>query len=280
MTGPPRRYWEEMTTQEVAAWAGPESIAILPVGAIEQHGPHLPLGVDSAIAAAVVKHAVAIMAPSLPAVVLPQMPLGYSREHGGFAGTLSLSAETLAAVWREIGGALARTGVRKLVLLNGHGGNPPVMDIVARDLRAAHDMIVVVVSWLALGLPDDLCGGLFTDEEVEHGIHGGAVETSAMLYLQPDLVQMDKAQAFASLTQDMAKTNQVLTMEGPIRWGWMAQDLNEMGVAGNAKAADAAAGRQVIDHAAQRLVGLLEELDRLPLSTLRAAPTALPGRQN
>ena len=228
MTAPPRRYWEEMTTEEVAAWAGPESIAILPVGAIEQHGPHLPLGVDSTIAAAVVSHAVAKMAPSLPAVVLPQMPLGYSREHGGFAGTLSLSAETLAAVWRETGGGLARAGVRKLVLLNGHGGNPPVMDMVARDLRAAHNMIVLIVSWLALGLPD----GLFTDEEVEHGIHGGAVETSAMLYLQPDLVQMDKAEAFASLTREMAESNEVLTMEGPIRWGWMAQDLNPRGVAG------------------------------------------------
>ncbi len=271
MTAPPRRYWQEMTTEEVAAWAGPESIAILPVGAIEQHGPHLPLGVDAAIAAAVVDHAVAKMAADLPAVVLPQMPLGYSREHGDFAGTLSLSAETLAAVWRETGAGLARTGIRKLVLLNGHGGNPPVMDIVARDLRAAHDMMVVVVSWFALGLPD----GLFSAGEVEHGIHGGAVETSAMLYLQPDLVQMDKAQDFGSMTREMAEAHQVLTMEGPIRWAWMAQDLNPAGVAGNAKAGNAAAGRRVIDHAADRLVRLLEELHRLPLSRLRAGPAKL-----
>lgn len=271
MTAPPRRYWEEMTTEEVAAWAGPESIAILPVGAIEQHGPHLPLAVDAAIARGVVDHAVALMPAELPAVVLPQIPLGYSREHGDFAGTLSLSAETLAALWREIGSAVARAGVRKLVLLNGHGGNPPVMDIVARDLRAAHDMVVVVASWFSLGLPE----GLFSGDEISHGIHGGAVETSAMLYLHRDLVQMDKAENFASLTRDMAEENQVLRVEGPIRWGWMAQDLNPMGVAGDARAGDAGAGRKVIEHAAARLVTLLEELDRMPLSTLRAGP--MPG---
>ncbi len=268
MTGPPRRYWEEMTSEEVAGWAGPESIAILPVGAIEQHGPHLPLAVDAAIVRGVVRHAVALMPAGLPAVVLPEMPMGYSREHSGFAGTLSLSAEVLAALWREIGAGVARAGVRKLVLLNGHGGNPPVMDIVARDLRAAHDMVVVVASWFALGLPE----GLFSDDEISHGIHGGAVETSAMLYLRPELVQMEKADAFASLTREMAAANQVLAVEGPIRWGWMAQDLNPMGVAGDAKAANEAAGEKIIDHAARRFVTLLEELDRLPLAVLRAGP--------
>ncbi len=268
MTAPPRRYWAEMTTDEVAGWAGSQSIAILPVGAIEQHGPHLPLAVDATIADAVVRHAVALMPATLPAVVLPQMPLGYSREHEGFAGTLSLSAATLTGLWLEIGASVARTGVRKLVLLNGHGGNPPVMDIVARELRAAHDMLVVVASWFSLGLPD----GLFTADEIQHGIHGGAVETSVMLYLHPELVQVEKAGDFDSQNRTMTAANDVLALEGPIRCGWMAQDLNPQGVAGAAGAADAVAGQRVVEHAAGRLITLLEEVNRLPLETLKAGP--------
>ena len=264
MRAPPSRLWAAMTSPELAAWtaAEPGAIAVLPVGAIEQHGPHLPVAVDAVIADGVVAAAVARMPDSLPAVVLPALTVSYSREHEGFAGTLSLTPETFLRVVMELGDNVAAAGVKKLVMLNGHGGNPPVLDIAARELRAAHGMLAVVASWYRLGLPD----GLFPADEVRHGIHGGAVETAVMMHLAPGSVREDKVAQFASLTAKLAADNEVLSATENVRFGWLAEDLNGSGAAGDATlaaaAGGAAAGRAAVEHAASRLVTLLEEVDR------------------
>ena len=123
---------------------------------------------------------------------MPPVPYGKSVEHDDFAGTVSLSAATLQAVWTDIGESVNRAGVKKLILFNSHGGQPQIMDVVARDLRKRLGMLVVTCNWFSFGLPD----GLFEENEIKHGIHGGDVETSVMLHLHPELVDMSRAENF------------------------------------------------------------------------------------
>jgi creatinine amidohydrolase len=247
MTGLPRRCWQDMTTREFAALDAARVIALLPVGAIEQHGPHLPVAVDACINQGIVRRALELLPAAVPVTVLPMQPVGKSDEHLAFPGTLTLSAGTLARVWTELGEAVARAGIKKLLLFNSHGGQPQVMEIVARDLRVRLGMTVVAYSWFAGGQP----GGLVPDEEVRHGIHAGAIETSMMLHLRPDLVQMEHAADFVPLMRELADEGyRRLSPTGPGRLAWQAQDLHPSGACGDATNADAERGRALVDHAA------------------------------
>ena len=261
----PKRYWQDMTTAEFAALDAENTIAILPVAAIEQHGPHLPVYVDACINKGVVERMLELAPAELPVTVLPAMPVGKSNEHIAFPGTLTLGAETLTRLWTEIGESVARTGVRKLVLFNSHGGQPQIMDIVARDLRVRLEMFVVTVSTYSLGRP----AGLFPEQELTHGIHGGSVETSMMLHLRPDLVQMDQAKNFVPASIAMEAEYDYLRPEGRVGFGWQTQDINEDGACGNALDADAARGQALVDHAAAAFVDLLQEIARYPLANLK-----------
>ena len=266
MTRLPRRLWQDMTTEEFGGLDAERAVAVLPVGAIEQHGPHLPVCVDACINQGILAQALELLPEDLPVVVLPMLPVGKSDEHIAFAGTLTLSAETLIRVWTEVGESVGRAGVRKLVLFNSHGGQPQVAEIVARDLRVRMGMMVVAYSWFATGVPP----GLFPEEEIRHGIHAGAVETSMMLYLRPDLVQMDKALTSTPLTTEMARDYARLSPTGPARLAWMAQDLHPSGVCGDAVNADPERGRQLVEDAARALAEVLSEVERFPLEKLRS----------
>lgn len=264
--GKPRPLWHEMTTEEIAALDGERVIAVLPVAAIEQHGPHLPLSVDAAINAGILDRVRALLPDDLPATFLPMMPVGKSNEHAAFPGTLTLSAETTIRLWTEIGESVARAGIRKLVLFNSHGGQPQIMDIVATDLRARLEMLVVTANYWKLGLPT----GLFPDSELKHGIHGGSVETSLMLHLAPELVRAERRQDFASISSAMERDYiHLAPTGGGIGFGWQTQDLNPQGACGNALDADAERGRRILDTVAERFIALLREIDRFPLSALR-----------
>jgi creatinine amidohydrolase len=263
-----RRNWVEMTTRDFQLTDMSRAIAVLPVAAIEQHGPHLPVEVDTAINRGVVERAKALLPDDLPVTFLPAMPIGKSNEHISYPGTLTLSAETLIRLWYEIGESVSRAGVRKLVLLNSHGGQPQIADIVARDLRVKRDMLVVIASTYALGLPP----GLFPESELKHGIHGGSVETSIMMHLHPDLVRRDELADFRPLSLDMEGDYEILTPEGKVGFGWETQDLSLPGACGNATDADAERGAMLVEHTAQRFVKLLGEIDRFPLDALRQGP--------
>ncbi|MDR7481947.1 MAG: creatininase family protein [Armatimonadota bacterium] len=256
----PHRYWHELTTKEFAALDAARVIAVLPVGAIEQHGPHLPVWVDAAIADTVVRRTLDLLPADLPVLVLPTLPVGKSNEHLTFPGTLSLSAETLMRLWSEVGESVARAGVRKLVLLNSHGGQAQLVDVVARDLRVRTGMTVVAVNIFLLGVPP----GLFPDAELRHGIHAGAAETSMMLHIRADLVHRDEARPFPSQAAQWEQEFRHLSPTGPIRVAWQIQDLHPLGACGDASDADAGRGRLLIEHAAARVVEVLRELDRFP----------------
>lgn len=259
----PRRYWQDMTTTEFASLDAERVIAVLPVASIEQHGPHLPVCADACTNQAVIERTLELLPDELPVTVLPMLPFGKSNEHSSFPGTLTLESETVQRLWTEIAASVHRVGVRKLVLFNSHGGNRRIIEVVARDIRVRLDMLVVVAS---PNFPKDL----FPEDEMRYGIHGGSVETSLMLHLRPNLVDMSKAENFRSLMADLAGDFQHLT--GTAKFAWQAQDLNPAGVVGNARDADAARGAQLIDHAATQLVAVLEEVDRYPLSNLRDGP--------
>jgi creatinine amidohydrolase len=262
----PRKFWEDMTTADFTALDHERVVAVLPVAAIEQHGPHLPVTVDTAIVNGIVRRIIELLPDDLPVTFLPTMPVGKSNEHTAFPGTLSLSAETLIRLWTEIGESVARSGIRRLVLLNSHGGQPQIMDIVARDLRVRLKMFAVALNYWAVGMPE----GLFPLAERMHGIHGGSSETSLMLHLRPELVRNEERRDFVSESIAIATRYKYLRPEGAgVGFGWQTQDLNEHGACGNALDADAQRGQKIIEHVAPRIVELLREVAAFPLSGLR-----------
>ncbi|CAO4157791.1 creatininase family protein [Methylorubrum extorquens] len=270
---PTSRWWWDLTTEEFSRLDWGPLVAILPVAAVEQHGPHLPVRVDAAINAGILARAVALMPDDLSALVLPMLPIGKSNEHHAFPGTLSLSHETLARLWIETAESVHRAGCRRLLILNSHGGQPQVMEIVTRELRVRLGMLAVGCGWGGVTPMDDL----FSQAERRHGIHGGEIETSAMLALHPDLVRMERADDFVPLSVEMERAGGLLTPEGRVGFGWMAQDLHPSGVSGNAAAADARRGAELVERAAAGVVRLVREIADFPLERLGSG-TAFDAR--
>ena len=268
----PTRFWSELSTTDFATLDTARAIAVLPVAAIEQHGPHLPLSVDTDIVNGVLQAALPHIAADLPVLVLPTQAVGFSPEHTRFAGTLTLKSETLLRVWTEIGECVAASGVKKLVLFNAHGGQVGALDLVARDLRARLDMLVYTSSWFNLPLLDAAGQDVmarFPAHEHRFGIHAGEIETALMLALHPERVRMDRAENFRSSSEQRARDFELLGNGRSAKLAWQTQDLNPSGAVGNAAAATAANGQAVLDAAGRALARLLTEIDRLPPDTLR-----------
>lgn len=267
----PTRHWSDLSTADFAALDKARAIAVLPVAATEQHGPHLPLSVDTDIVNGVVAAALPHLAPDLPVLFLPTQAVGFSPEHTRFAGTLTLKAETLIRVWTELGECVAASGVKKLVLLNSHGGQVGALDLVARDLRARLGMLVYSVNWFNLPLLDAQgqdVNALFSAEEHRFGIHAGEIETSMMRALRPERVRMERAEYFRSTSQDRAERFATLGNGKSAKLGWMMQDYNPEGAVGNAAAATADKGHALLDAAGRALARLLTEIHQLPPDTL------------
>ncbi|PUE14389.1 creatininase [Limnohabitans sp. MMS-10A-160] len=267
----PCRFWADLTTTDFATLALDRTIAVLPVAATEQHGPHLPLSVDTDLVEGVVAASLPHLPADLSVLFLPTQSVGFSPEHARFAGTLTLKSETIVRLWTDIGESVAASGVRKLVLFNAHGGQVSVMDLVARDLRARLDMLVYSVSWFNLPLIDAQgqdVNALFSAEEQRFGVHAGDVETSMMRALRPERVRMDAAQNFRSSSQDRAERFEILGNGRSAKLGWQMQDYNPHGAAGNARLATVEKGQALREAAGRALAQLLVEMDQLPPDTL------------
>jgi creatinine amidohydrolase len=254
-----------MTTRDFAEGNAASWIAVQPVAAIEQHGPHLAVAVDAAINAALVERLVARAPARLPLLVLPMVSVGVSPEHADFPGTLTLSPETMLRVLSEIGDSVAAAGVRRLVFLNSHGGQPQLLDLAVQGLRRRHRMLAVAANAWRLWNAE----GLFPQAELSHGIHGGAVETSIMLHIRPDLVRTEALANFASLSAELEGTFRRLTPFGRVGFGWQTQDLNADGACGDATLARAEHGAALLEQATAALIELLDEVARMPLDLLR-----------
>lgn len=260
----PRMRWADndpaLDPAERAGW-----IAVLPLGAHEGHGPHLPLETDTLIAEGIVERLTAVLPAHLPVTVLPAEPVGYSPEHLDVPGTRSLGYAEAVERWLGIAEKLAGLGIRKLVMLNAHGGNSPLMTIVATEARVRFDMLTVATSWTRFGQPD----GWIAPEDKAIDIHGGDIETSAMLALHPQHVRMDRAERFGSRQAEFAARFAHLRAYGPHAFGWKMSDLNPKGAAGDASAATAEKGERLIAHALRGLVALLEDVAAFDLELFR-----------
>lgn len=240
-------------------------IAVLPLGAHEQHGPHLPFETDTIIAEGIARRVADIAPEALPLTILPAEPVGYSIEHMDVAGTRTLGFAEAVNRWLGIAADLKTAGLRKFVMLNAHGGNSPLMTIVATEARVRHDMLAVATSWTRFTLPE----GIIDPAEKPYDIHGGLIETSMLLALAPEKVDMSRAADFPSFQKNLAGSMTHLRAYGPHAFGWKATDLNPEGVVGNAAAATAEKGRAIIDCAAGCFVDLLEDVHRFDVSRLR-----------
>jgi creatinine amidohydrolase len=257
-------YWQNMTTRDFGDLDVEKTVAVLPVAAVEQHGPHLPLATDALINAGIVRAALDALSDDVVALMLPAFDYGSSGEHADFDGTLAVEPELLLNVWLNIADDVARAGIRKIVILNSHGGQKSLVDLAALNLRTAHDMLAVRCNYFSFGAPD----GLFSAKEWSAGLHGGEIETSLMLHLHPQQVRTEWLKNFDSLVTTLAESNKWLGVEKPIGFGWKAQDLNPAGVAGNAARADADRGAAYLAHIGKSLAELLSEVAATPLGIL------------
>lgn len=264
---PPRNWteihWPDFAGHEPARW-----IAVLPLAATEQHGPHLPLGTDVMIGEAYLARVRELLPARIPATFLPQQTIGISTEHTYYPGTLTLPTDVALKTWTTLGESVAYAGVKKLVIVTSHGGNSAAMTLVAQDLRAQYALFVVTTSWSRLSAAE----GLFSAEEVRHGIHGGAVETSIMLARYPEFVRKEAIADFRSASIAMEKDNRWLSAQRPAPFAWLAQDLHESGAMGDATKASAANGEQLLDHGAGAFCELLEEIDNFDVNKLAGSP--------
>ncbi|WOC16719.1 Putative mycofactocin system creatinine amidohydrolase family protein MftE [Pseudochrobactrum sp. MP213Fo] len=262
--------YSDKSVQSEAAFATdpmPETIpdnliAVLPLGAHEQHGPHLPFETDTIIAEGIAARLAENLPPHINARFLSTEPVGYSIEHMDVEGTRTLAFSEAVNRWIGIGENLCAANIRKLVLLNAHGGNSPLATIVATELRARLGMLVVATHWTRFGVPEELISA----EQKHLDIHAGYIETSVMLALAPEQVDMEKAQDFPNMQQQFISNNQYLRAYGPHAFGWLMSDLNKDGAAGDASRANAADGEKIIAHAVEGLSGLMEDIHRFDMS--------------
>jgi len=260
-----RMLWQDFRAPEYRAVDPMRTIAILPTAAIEQHGPHLPVGTDTIINQGLCDLLAARCPDDLDLRLLPVMAVGKSNEHLWAPGTLTLTAPTALAAWTEIGLSVARAGVRKIVILNSHGGNTDLISILSRELRVRAGMLAVRLGWGAHGVPP----GLYSEQETRFGIHGGDVETSLLLHLRPETVDMSAAQDFRST----AETGAIAPIGG-VAYGWIASDLNPHGAVGEAHLATADKGRLTADKMVMDVISLLHQVAAQSLDGIEPVRTA------
>ena len=259
------RWLQTLTTVGAGAIELSDPVAVLPVAAIEQHGPYLPLSTDLEIGLGLLSEAFQRLPDDFPAWALPPQAIGCSREHARFPGTLSLEPDQLSALIEGMGEALAQIGVRRLVLSNSHGGNRHALETAGLRLRDELGMLVVHASWFRFPRPEDVD---LPEEEWRHGIHGGAVETAMMMHLRPDLVHTSEAAQARSLGEELGETLRRVAPEGPASFSWLAGDLNPEGAVGDASLADADLGARFVSHYGAVLAEVIEDARAFPIDRL------------
>lgn len=254
-------WWTDFAAREFEGLDPMRTIAILPLAAVEQHGPHLPVGVDTHINQGLLGMLADRLPEHLDVRILPVQAIGKSNEHIFAKGTLTHLAAPLVSAWTQIGLEVARAGIKKIVLVNSHGGNEDIMSIVARELRVRAGMLAVRSGW-RFPRPE----GVISEQEARWGIHGGDAETSLMLFLRPELVDMDRAENFEPIHATDEQDYKYLRPTGSSHaYGWVASDVHPKGAAGDASIATAEKGKALAEAQVTGMLELLEEVARYPL---------------
>ena len=245
----------DLSALQLSAELSKDSIVVLPLGAIEQHGPHLPLNTDFVVADAVSRAAVEKFGAETNAWLLPTLPFTKSNEHAWAAGTMWLSATTMMSVIDDIGRCVASTPAKKLMFINGHGGNSALMAMMNRELRLKYGLQTFLAH---PHMPADQ-GGSSAESELGMGVHGGVDETSVMLHLRPDLVDMSLA--VRHVPEGLAKNEQV-KFGGRVAFGWLSNDFFPEGHIGDPTGASAELGARMFAGAVESLGGAMKEISR------------------
>ena len=253
-------WWTDFTAADFSNIDPMKTIAILPTAAIEQHGPHLPVGTDTIINQGHLDLLVKKLPADLDVRILPVQAIGKSNEHIWQVGTVTNLAQDLISSWTQIGLEVARSGIRKIVFVNSHGGNVAINEIVARELRVKAGMLAVKAAWSGLGPKGD-----YSDIETRFGIHGGDYETSVLLHFRPETVDMSKAEDFPSMAQRDEQAYKYMRPTGPLSYAWIASDLNPTGAVGEASKAKAEKGRISAEGSVEAFIELLREVARYDL---------------
>ena len=255
----------ELSAGDAQELLSADSIMILPCGSMEQHGDHLPLGSDTTIADRIAEEVVSAVGEGIDAWLLPSLSYGKSNEHAWRPGTVALSAATFGALLDDIGKAVAATPARKLVFLNGHGGNYASLPIACKDIRERHGLMTFLV------FPDLPEGFVIPGGHPDQGLaaHSGHEETSIMLHLAAD--QVDMTRAVRAVPEQLREYSH-LRFGGAVQFGWTSDDFGPTGVIGDATEANPEAGAAIFEAMMARTVEQLEEIARFSL------PLSDPGR--
>jgi len=256
-----QRFLPRLTSGQIAQLPKEKALVVLSIGAVEQHGPHLPVMTDALIGEAALTRAMEKIGDKGQIWLIPPLSYGKSNEHIGHAGTISLSAATLLSVLSDIAESLKASGFRRLLLFNTHGGNKDLLHVAARDIRISTGLMVFCLSPGSLNAAE----GLVSPEEMEYGIHGGDYETSVVMAVKPEWV---RSELRPCEIPDLSPYR-YLTMEGNIRFAWVMKDISESGVLGDATLATAEKGAAIQERTAEVLAEVLLELCNFELEDFR-----------
>ena len=250
-------FLDALTGPAAAAALGNDATVVGPIGAVEQHGPHLPLSVDFVVADEVAKAVVKKLGDDLNVWAMPCLPFSKSNEHAWSSGTIWLSNDTMHRVLDDIGRCVAQSGARRIVFLNGHGGNSTLLNTACREARLAHGLLTFLVHPFippAYSAPDPTAA---SSVELGMGIHGGLDETSVMLHLRPDLVDMSKA---VRNVPEWLADNTHVKFGGSAQFGWLSNDFGPDGHIGDPTGATADLGAQLFNDAVDFICEQLREI--------------------
>ncbi|MNI39350.1 Creatinine amidohydrolase [compost metagenome] len=250
--------WARLTTKEIEAIDKENALVVVPIGATEQHGAHLPVGTDSLILGRLLEElANKVSFPDYKVLLTPLLPVGKSNEHMDFSGTLSFSTMTLYHMIDDLVKAIGSHGFGKILLMNSHGGNTDLLNVLSRDLRIKHNVEVFVFDWWFTSFWKEILSQV--QQSGNYGVfHACELETSLMLYFCPELVDMSKA--VDEFPDDQLTDNEHVSIKGPIVPGWKTQDVSLHGVIGAPTLASAEKGRLFVEFAVQKLKEMLQEV--------------------
>jgi creatinine amidohydrolase len=270
---PAERYLPYRTTTDIADLPKQHALVVLPIASIEQHGPHLPIASDTILGQTIIARALERLGPDDHVWVLPGLAYSKSNEHRAFPGTMTLEQATLAAVVRDLAASVVRAGFRRLALVNSHGGNPAVLEHVARDAHEATGLIIFPLFLFRMGVEY----GELDEDEAHWGTHAGEWETSALLAVAPELVRLDRTADLGGYPSYETPVRHV-SLRGPVTYAWLTHEISPTGNLGDPRRATLAHGEAIVEATIARLVEVFREMATFEMPRRAAGPGEDQGR--